>query len=108
MVPQSGMPDIKPQIPPIPGLIEAFTGFATVTACVASIAIILAALFGALEYTNWAIRAGITGFTTALITILVGAAVDEWRPAIAVVASLVLAVVVAVAVTLQRRRDWSR
>lgn len=104
MFSQSGMPDIKPRIPPIPGLIEAVTGFATVTACVASVAIILAALFGALDYTTWAIRAGITGFTTALITILAGATVDEWRPATAVVASLVLAVVVAVAVTLKRSR----
>jgi urea transporter len=102
------MPDIKPQIPPIPGLIEVVTGFATVAACVAFIAIVLAALLGSFDHTTWAMRTGITGFIAALVTILAGAVVDEWRPAIAVVASIILAVILAVAVTWQRRRDWTR
>lgn len=43
MLPQPGMPDIKPQIPPIPGLIEALTGIATIAGGVAFIAVVLAA-----------------------------------------------------------------
>lgn len=105
MVPQSGMPDIKPQIPPIPGLIQALTGFATVAAGVAFIAVVLAALFAALGgYTQWAIRTGFVAFFAALITLLTCAIAGEWRPAIALLGGVVLAAFIALAARWQRSR----
>lgn len=105
MFPQPGMPDIKPQIPPIPGLIEALTGTATIAAGVAFIAVILAALFAALgDYTQWAIRTGFVAFFAALITLLTCGFAGDWRPAIAVLAGVILAALIALAVRWQRSR----
>ncbi|MDQ1217721.1 hypothetical protein [Microbacterium arborescens] len=85
MFPQSGVPDIKPQIPPIPGLIEALTGVATIAAGVAFIAVVLAALFAALgDYTPWAIQTGFVAYFPALITLLTCGFAWDWRPAITV------------------------
>ncbi|WHE37842.1 hypothetical protein [Microbacterium sp. BDGP8] len=102
------MPDIQPQIPPIPGLAESIAGFGAVAGGIAFVALVLTAVFAALG-DRW--RLGVVtvtiGSVAAVVTVFCCVAVGDWRPAIAVVAGLVLAIVIVVAVRWQRRRvSW--
>lgn len=95
----------RPQIPPIPGLVETITGIATVAAGIAFIAVVLAATLAALGgYSQWATRTGVVAFFAAAIALVACGFAGDWRPAIAVLAGVILAALIVVAVRWQRSR----